>query len=70
MVFGCAVILILVGFCVFHFIGEMYEDGTEWIKDICKAEKEMALKRIWEEKNGTPFIPKKEEFDDSDVDYS
>lgn len=70
MFFLVFVVLILMGFFVFHILGEIYEDGTGWIKDVCKAEKEMALKRIWEEKNGTPFIPEEEEFDDSDVDYS
>lgn len=57
----CAIIVVLGLFFVFYIIVEMYEDCTNCIKEVIKSEKEMALKRIWEEKNGTPFIPEKED---------
>lgn len=61
MGFGCAVILVLGLFFVFYIIVEIYEDCTDGIKEVLKSEKEMALKRMWEEKNGTPFIPKNDD---------
>ena len=45
----CVIILVLVGFCVTFCIIGMYEGCTDWIKEVTKTEKEMALKRIREE---------------------
>ncbi len=61
ILFGGIGILLLVLYFVVHFLVEAYENCTDSIKEVIKSEKEMALKRMWEEKNGTPFIPKKEE---------
>ncbi len=54
-------ILVLGLFFIFYIIVEAYEDGKGWIKEVIKSEKEIALKRMWEEKNGTPFISKEED---------
>lgn len=49
MGFGCACILVLGLFCVTYCIVGMYEDCTDWIKEVIKSEKEMGLKRMREE---------------------
>ena len=46
---GCICILLLVGFFVFYLIVEIYDYGTEWIKELTTTEKEMDLKRMREE---------------------